>query len=201
MLCDQTGGRLLWLLWNSCATVLYLCGLSLAEEFYFDNIACKGSCVIFQTRAASTISSFLAFGLPAIIAVCIYLKILLVARRQSKSIQHSSHVGKKTSMSMNKTEGKATKTLAIIMGVFFVCISPFFFSNLVNPYLDHTISPAVFDVLLWIGYFNSLCNPFVYAFFYRWFRKSLRIILLAKIFQVNSSQLDLMERQWQLFCK
>jgi len=201
MLCDQTGGRLLWLLWNSCATVLYLCGLSLAEEFYFDNIACKGSCVIFQTRAASTISSFLAFGLPAIIAVCIYLNILLVARRKSKSIQHSSHVGKKTSMSMNKTEGKATKTLAIIMGVFFVCISPFFFSNLVNTYLDHTISPAVFDVLLWIGYFNSLCNPFVYAFFYRWFRKSLRIILLAKIFQVNSSQLDLMERQWQLFCK
>ncbi|XP_051731244.1 trace amine-associated receptor 10 [Ctenopharyngodon idella] len=165
-----------------------------AEEFYFDNIACKGACIIFQTRAASTISSFLAFGLPTIIAVSIYLKILLVARRQSKSIQHSAHMAKKTSISINKTEGKATKTLAIIMGVFFVSISPFFFCNLIDPFLDHTIPPAVFDVFLWIGYLNSLCNPFVYAFFYRWFRKALRIILLAKIFQVNSSQLDLMGR-------
>ncbi|XP_016353211.1 trace amine-associated receptor 10 [Sinocyclocheilus anshuiensis] len=165
------------------------------EEFYFDNVACKGACIIFQTAAASTISSFLAFGLPTIIAVSIYLKILLVARRQSKSIQHSAHLGKKNCVSINKTEGKATKTLAIIMGVFIVSISPFFFCNLVDPFLEYTIPPTVFDVFLWIGYFNSLCNPFVYAFFYRWFRKALRIILLAKIFQVNSSQTNLMERR------
>ncbi|XP_048063622.1 trace amine-associated receptor 1-like [Megalobrama amblycephala] len=165
-----------------------------AEEFYFDNIACKGACIIFQTRAGSTITSILAFGLPAIITVSIYLKILLVARRQSKSIQHSTHVGKKTSISINKIEAKATKTLSIIMGVFFVSVSPFFFCNLIDSFLDHTIPPAVFDVLVWIGYLNSLCNPFVYAFFYRWFRKALRIILLAKIFQVNSSQIDLMGR-------
>ncbi|KAK9956864.1 hypothetical protein ABG768_014571 [Culter alburnus] len=176
-----------------------------AEEFYFDNIACKGACIIFQTRAASTTSSILAFGLPSIITVSIYLKILLVARRQSKSIQHSAHMAKKTRI--NKTEGKATKTLAIIMGnlrctktlaiimgVFFVSVSPFFFCNLIDSFLDHTIPPAVFDVLVWIGYLNSLCNPFVYAFFYRWFRKALRIILLAKIFKANSSQLDLMGR-------
>nr|XP_021324019.1 trace amine-associated receptor 10 isoform X2 [Danio rerio] len=162
-----------------------------SEDFYFDNVACNGACIIFQTPAASITSSFLAFGLPAVIAVSIYLKILLVARRQSKSIQS---VSKKNSLSVNKSEGKATKTLAIIMGVFFISISPFFFCNLVDPFIDYTISPAVFDVLLWIGYFNSLCNPFVYAFFYRWFRKALRIILLAKIFVVNSSQLDLMGR-------
>ncbi|XP_043076480.1 trace amine-associated receptor 10 [Puntigrus tetrazona] len=165
------------------------------EEFYFNNIACKGACIIFQTAAASTISSFLAFGLPAIIAVSIYLKILLVARKQSKSIQHLVHVGKNNCASINKTEGKATKTLAIIMGVFFVSVSPFFFCNLVDPFLNYTVPPAIFDAFLWIGYFNSLCNPFVYAFFYRWFRKALRIIILAKIFQVNSSQLDIMERR------
>lgn len=165
------------------------------EEFYFNNVDCKGACIIFQTAAASTISSFLAFGLPAIIAVSIYIKILLVARKQSKSIQHSAHMGKKNCVSINKTEGKATKTLAIIMGVFFVSISPFFFCNLVDPFLEYTILLTVFYVFLWIGYLNSLCNPFVYAFFYRWFRKALRIILLAKIFQVNSSQLDLMERR------
>ncbi|XP_056337679.1 trace amine-associated receptor 10 [Danio aesculapii] len=162
-----------------------------SEEFYFDNVACNGACIIFQTPAASIMSSFLAFGLPAVIAVSIYLKILFVARRQSKSIQNVSN---KNSLSVNKSERKATKTLAIIMGVFFISISPFFYCNLVDPFINYTISPAVFDVLLWIGYFNSLCNPFVYAFFYRWFRKALRIILLAKIFHVNSSQLDLMGR-------
>ncbi|XP_051954484.1 trace amine-associated receptor 10 [Xyrauchen texanus] len=165
-----------------------------AEEFYFNNVVCKGECFIFQTAAASLTSSFLAFYLPAIICICIYLKILLVARRQSKSIQHAAQIGKETSTSIIKTEGKATKTLAIIMGVFFVSISPFFFINLIDPFVEHKIPPALFDIFLWIGYLNSLCNPFVYAFFYRWFRKALRIILLAKIFQVNSSQLDLMTR-------
>lgn len=165
-----------------------------AEDFYSDNVACKGACVIFQTAAASTVSSFIAFGLPAVIAVSIYAKILTVARKQSKSIQDSAHVGQKTSASVNKTEVKAAKTLAIVMGVFFVSISPFFFFNLIDPLLNYTLPPALFDVFLWIGYLNSLCNPFVYAFFYRWFRKALRIILLAKIFQANSSRLDLMVR-------
>lgn len=163
-----------------------------AEEFYLDNVACKGACVIFQTAAASTVSSFIAFGLPAVIAICIYAKILIVARKQSKSIQHSADVGQNTNTSVNKTEVKATKTLAIIMGVFFVSISPFFFCNLIDPWLNHTLPPALFDIFLWVGYVNSLCNPFVYAFFYRWFRKALRILLLAKIFQANSSWLDLM---------
>ncbi|XP_056619766.1 trace amine-associated receptor 10 [Triplophysa dalaica] len=166
-----------------------------AKEYFSDQEACKGACVIFQTAVASTVSSFIAFGIPSIIAVSIYAKILVVARKQSKSIQHSAHVSQKTNTSVNKTEVKATKTLAIIMGVFFVSISPFFFSNLINPLLNHTIPLALFDVFLWIGYLNSLCNPFVYAFFYRWFRKALRIILLAKIFQANSSRLDLMVKE------
>ncbi|XP_073667594.1 trace amine-associated receptor 1-like [Paramisgurnus dabryanus] len=165
------------------------------EDFYSDQIACKGACIIFQTAAASTVSSFIAFGLPAMIAVCIYLKILLVARKQSKSIQHSVQVSQKNSTSINKSERKATKTLAIIMGVFFVSISPFFFCNLIDPFINYTTPPALFDIFLWIGYVNSLCNPFVYAFFYRWFRKALRIILLAKIFQANSSEFDLMVKE------
>uniref|UniRef100_A0A672T264 Trace amine-associated receptor 10 n=1 Tax=Sinocyclocheilus grahami TaxID=75366 RepID=A0A672T264_SINGR len=45
------------------------------EEFYFDKVNCKGACIIFQTAAASTISSFLAFGLPAIIAVISGLRV------------------------------------------------------------------------------------------------------------------------------
>lgn len=166
-----------------------------AKEYFSDQDTCKGACVIFQTAVASTVSSFIAFGIPSIIAVSIYAKILVVARKQSKSIQHSAHMSQKTNTSVNKTEVKATKTLAIIMGVFFVSISPFFFSNLINPLLNHTIPLALFDVFLWIGYLNSLCNPFVYAFFYRWFRKALRIIVLAKIFQANSSRLDLMVKE------
>lgn len=166
-----------------------------AEEIYSDYFSCKGACIIFQSAAAGTVISFIAFGLPAIIAVCIYLKILFVARKQSKSIQHSTQVSQKNSTSISKSEMKATKTLAIIMGVFFVCVSPFFLCNLIDPFINYTIPPALFDIFLWIGYMNCMCNPFVYAFFYRWFRKALRIILLAKIFQANSSEFDLMVKE------
>ncbi|XDV41291.1 hypothetical protein PO909_010182 [Leuciscus waleckii] len=148
-----------------------------AEEFYFDNIA------------SSTISSILAFGLPAIIAVCIYLKILLVARRQSKSIQHSAHVQAIQSVNSElKKEGKATKTLAIIMGAFLTFWIPFFLCNLIDPFIGYSVPPLLFDLFLWVGYYNSTCNPIVYAFFYTWFRNAFRIILSKRVFQTNSSR-------------
>ncbi|XP_053343900.1 trace amine-associated receptor 1-like [Clarias gariepinus] len=158
------------------------------EDFYNQNIFCEGGCVLFQSPASSTASSLLSFYFPGIIMLSIYTKIFRVAQKQAKSIQDLKN---KAQLMMSKEEKKATKTLAVIMGVFLSLWTPFFFCNIIEPYIGYLIPPVLFDMMVWIGYLNSTCNPIVYAFFYKWFRKALRIILSGKIFQSGSSRRNL----------
>lgn len=161
------------------------------EQFYY-SVTCKGGCILLQSVASSTVSSLLSFYIPGVIMLCIYLKIFLIAQQQARSI-HGKHIqgrtGKQTDVS--KMERKATKTLAIIMGVFLFLWLPFFICNIIDPLIGYMIPPLWFDMVVWIGYFNSTCNPFVYALFYSWFRKAFKIILLGKVFQRDSSKTNL----------
>ncbi|XP_063078642.1 trace amine-associated receptor 1-like [Engraulis encrasicolus] len=162
------------------------------EEFY-NSVACTGGCVLLQSVASSTVSSLLSFYIPGLIMLCIYLKIYLIAQQQARSI-HGKHAQGKPSAAaaaVSKMERKATKTLAIIMGVFLSFWLPFFLCNIIDPLSGYSIPPLWFDMVVWIGYFNSTCNPVVYALFYSWFRKAFRIILLGKVFQNDSSKLNL----------
>ncbi|XP_072551007.1 trace amine-associated receptor 1-like [Salminus brasiliensis] len=160
------------------------------EEFYYENIACEGGCVLFQSSASSTASSFLSFYFPGVVMLSIYMKIFHVAQKQAKSIQDSKCKSSAQSM-LKKEERKATKTLAIILGVFLSLWMPFFICNVMNPFISYTIPPVFFNTLAWIGYMNSTFNPIVYAFFYTWFRKAFRMVLSGKIFQPGSSRMNL----------
>ncbi|KAL2082513.1 hypothetical protein ACEWY4_022331 [Coilia grayii] len=159
------------------------------EDFYY-SFTCTGGCVLLQSVASSTVSSLLSFYIPGVIMLCIYLKIYLIAQQQVRSI-HNKHMQSKSSAAASKMERKATKTLAIIMGVFLSFWLPFFICNIIDPLTGYSIPPLWFDMVVWIGYFNSTCNPLVYALFYSWFRKAFRIILLGKIFQSDSSKSNL----------
>ncbi|XP_077077272.1 trace amine-associated receptor 1-like [Siphateles boraxobius] len=135
------------------------------EDFYYENITCNGSCTLFQSRASATAMSLACFYVPAFVMLCMYLKILHVAKRQVEAIQSVNSEFKK--------EGKATKTLA-------------------DPFIGYSVPPLLFDLFFWVGYYNSTCNPIVYAFFYSWFRHAFRIILSKALFQTNSSRTTLM---------
>ncbi|XP_051500417.1 trace amine-associated receptor 1-like [Myxocyprinus asiaticus] len=150
------------------------------EEFYYENINCDGRCTFFQSKEAIIIMSLICFYIPAFVMLCVYLKILHTAQRQVQAIQSTNNQFKKA--------GKATKTLAIIMGVFMVLWIPFFLCNLIDPFIGYSVPPLLFDLFYWVGYYNSTCNPIVYAFFHSWFRHAFRVILSGKIFQTNSSK-------------
>ncbi|XP_016353235.1 trace amine-associated receptor 1-like [Sinocyclocheilus anshuiensis] len=150
------------------------------EDFYYDSIDCDGGCFVFQSKAGATIFSLICFYVPAFVMLCVYLKILHAAQRQVQAIQSVK--------SEMKKEGKATKTLAIIMGVFLTFWIPFFICNLIDPFIGYSVPPLLFDLFLWVGYYNSTCNPIVYAFFYNWFRHAFRVILSKRVFQSNSSR-------------
>nr|XP_033795422.1 trace amine-associated receptor 1-like [Geotrypetes seraphini] len=165
-----------------------------AEEHFHNYIDCVGGCYIFFTKTAVVVSSMISFYIPGFVMLCIYWKIYLIARRQARSIkdvtsqfQCQSRFGGKHQISRSR-ERKAAKTLGIVMGVFLICWSPFFICIVTDPFLSYTLPPILIDALVWFGYLNSTFNPLVYAFFYMWFRKALKMIMVGKVFYPDSSR-------------
>uniref|UniRef100_A0A3B1JK04 G-protein coupled receptors family 1 profile domain-containing protein n=1 Tax=Astyanax mexicanus TaxID=7994 RepID=A0A3B1JK04_ASTMX len=166
-------------------------GILGVEDFYYSNVACEGGCFLFVSKTASAVFTMLCFYIPAVVMISLYLKIFHIAKRQARLIQNAQILSSQRHTSVGRTEIKATKTLAIVVGVFLLFWTPYFICALIDPIIGHVVPSFLFDFFAWVGYSNSTCNPIVYALFYIWFRKSFRIILLGKIFKPNSSRIKL----------
>ncbi|XP_050924455.1 trace amine-associated receptor 1-like [Lates calcarifer] len=145
---------------------------------------CNRRCALFQTTSSTIMGAVFSFYLPAIIMFAIYLKILMVAWRQARSIQNTT----KTGATVSKMERKATKTLAIVMGGFLICWTPFCLSMIIHPLSNDTIPVPVIETFKWLGWSNSVLNPCLYAFFYSWFRSAFRMIITGEIFHGDFSK-------------
>ncbi|XP_047430346.1 trace amine-associated receptor 1-like [Mugil cephalus] len=150
----------------------------------FSQGTCEEMCSV-DVVVANTIGPVFSFYLPAIIMLCIYLKIFLVAQKQVKSIQNTTCRSTKSGAIVSKMEKKATKTLAIVMGVFLLCLTPYFICVVFQPLADNPPSVPVIETLNWLTLSNSMLNPLIYAFFYSWFRSAFRMIISGKIFHSN----------------
>ncbi|XP_036406480.1 trace amine-associated receptor 1-like [Megalops cyprinoides] len=164
------------------------------EDSVVPQVMCLGSCTLVFSPEASLISTILAFFLPGLILLCIYLKIYTVARKQARAIKQMTKqldTDAANESRVSRQERKGAKTLAVVVGVFLTCWTPFFLCNIIGPFTGYSAPPLLYDALFWFGYFNSACNPVVYAFFYSWFRKALKIIICGEIFYSNSCQMRL----------
>ncbi|XP_042793345.1 trace amine-associated receptor 4 [Panthera leo] len=165
-----------------------------AEDFVAA-IDCTGLCVLIFNKLWGVLASFIACFLPGTVMVGIYIHIFSVARKHTKQIGMGptrKHVGSESKMKVSsKKESKATKTLSIVMGVFVLCWLPFFILTITDPFINFTTPEDLYNVFLWLGYFNSTFNPIIYGMFYPWFRKALRMIITGTIFHPDSSTLSL----------
>ncbi|XP_034777711.1 trace amine-associated receptor 1-like [Acipenser ruthenus] len=161
-----------------------------------DHLDCVGGCFLVQSAASAITSSLVFFYIPGFVMMSIYLKIFLVARKQARSIRDTAFQRQTAEENKNATslkrEMKAARTLGITMGVFLACWSPFFACFNVDPFINYSTPPILVDVVVWFAYLNSAFNPFIYALFYNWFRKAFRVIIFGKIFQNNSSSIQLL---------
>ncbi|XP_015253591.1 PREDICTED: trace amine-associated receptor 1-like [Cyprinodon variegatus] len=152
----------------------------------FNQVECKQNCFL-TVVLGKILIVLITFYLPLLVMICIYLKIFSVAQRQAYSIHSNKHYGGVVS----KMENKATKTLAIVMGVFLLCWLPSILCTTVLTFSKASQPGPLAEILNWLALSNSTFNPFIYALFYRWFRSAFRMIISGKIMLGNFTDLKL----------
>ncbi|XP_039084971.1 5-hydroxytryptamine receptor 6 [Hyaena hyaena] len=154
-----------------------------------------GQCRLLASLPFVLVASGLTFFLPSGAICFTYCRILLAARKQAVQVAslttgmagqaletlqvpRTPRPGMESADSRHLTTKhsrkalKASLTLGILLGMFFVTWLPFFVANIVQAVCD-CISPGLFDVLTWLGYCNSTMNPIIYPLFMRDFKRAL----------------------------
>ena len=92
--------------------------------------------------------------------------------RASTFRRRNSRKTKRIAISQEK---RAAKTLGIVMGCFIICWFPFFMMTFMRAVCEQCHFPSlVVQVVSWLGYLNSACNPFIYTFFNSDFKKAFK---------------------------
>ncbi|XP_028654846.1 trace amine-associated receptor 13c-like [Erpetoichthys calabaricus] len=164
--------------------------------FTFDIASvCLGECVWLYNDILGLVDLCISFILPCTVMVSLYAKIFMVARRHLKIInlvnQPTFKIEESQKKIPKKSERKAAKTLGIVIFVFLLCWVPFSLCSVINTYTDLAISNVIINFFTWLMYFNSGMNPIIYALFYPWFQKSIKIIVTLKICSPESSMINL----------
>ncbi|KAK1150397.1 5-hydroxytryptamine receptor 4-like isoform X1 [Acipenser oxyrinchus oxyrinchus] len=155
----------------------------LIEARKFSGDSNSTMCVFMVNKPYALTCSVVAFYIPLGLMVLAYQRIYVTAGARSTD-QHAAaqapaplQTAPPTSATTACAETKAAKTLGIIMGCFCLCWAPFFITNVVDPFIDYAVPEKLWAACLWLGYINSMLNPFLYAFLNKSFRRAFLIIL------------------------
>ncbi|XP_041807121.1 trace amine-associated receptor 13c-like [Chelmon rostratus] len=151
------------------------------------HITCLGECVIVIDYVAGLFDLFLSFIGPVTVIVVLYMRVFVVAVSQAQAMRsHIAAVQCSVKVTAKKSELKAARTLGVVIVMFLLCLCPYFCVTLTGQDTMLNASSAAFVICLF--YFNSCLNPLIYAFFYPWFRKSLKLIVTLQILKPDSCE-------------
>ncbi|XP_026232614.1 trace amine-associated receptor 4-like [Anabas testudineus] len=178
-----------------CVCLCWICSVIFQTLILKDNLqqpgrfnSCFGECVIVIDDIAGLVDVFFSFVAPITVIVVLYMRVFVVAVTQARAMR--SHIATVTQGSVKvtakKSELKAARTLGVVIGVFLMCFCPFYCVSLTSKDDLMNTSAAAFVICLYS--FNACLNPVIYAFFYPWFRKSIKSILTLKILQPGSCE-------------
>jgi hypothetical protein len=108
---------------------------------------------------------FFYFVVPVNIMLTAYANIFKEVRRNTRRVQ-TLHlkVNGKSAFSVFKKELKAVKTLAVVIGVFFVMWMPFFVTTSIRAFkVENFVAGWVQRLVITLAYANSGCNFVIYA--------------------------------------
>ncbi|XP_053342729.1 trace amine-associated receptor 13c-like [Clarias gariepinus] len=180
---------------NCCLCLTYITAIYYFNGGFMSFAMCPGECVYFLNEACSIIDLVVSFIFPLSVIIILYTRVFVIAKKHATAIREvNNHTRPKTqkitSHSM-KSERKAAKVLGILVSVFLLCLLPYFIYSLL---LGNVIEVKVetFQKVLIMLYLNSTINPIIYALFYPWFRRCIKLILTLKIFQTDSALINVL---------
>ncbi|XP_056651662.1 5-hydroxytryptamine receptor 6 [Monodelphis domestica] len=160
-------------------------------EASWAEVAPGGQCRLLASLPFVLVASGLTFFLPSVAISFTYCRILVTARKQAVQVASlasnmealqvprtpnfaasTSSENRRFAAKHSKKALKASLTLGILLGMFFVAWLPFFVANVVQSVCD-CIPEVFFDVLTWLGYCNSTMNPIIYPLFMRDFKRAM----------------------------
>ena len=125
----------------------------------------------------------------------LYGNIFLVARQQAKKIENTGGKTESSSDSYKsrvaKRERKAAKTLGVTVIAFMISWLPYSIDSLIDAFMGFITPAYIYEICCWCAYYNSAMNPLIYALFYPWFRKAMKVILSGGLFKDSSSTISL----------
>ncbi|XP_014879330.1 trace amine-associated receptor 13c-like [Poecilia latipinna] len=154
--------------------------------------SCFGECTFVISYVTGTVDLVLNFIFPVSIIVFLYVRVFVVAVSQARAMR--SHVTAVTlhcsvNAATKRSELKAAKTLGILIVVYLMCYCPYYSYSVVEVNVTSTVYASF---LIFVFYFNSCLNPLIYALFYPWFRKAIRLIITLQILQPGSCDANIL---------
>ncbi|XP_070771067.1 trace amine-associated receptor 13c-like [Enoplosus armatus] len=182
-----------------CVCLCWMCSALCHSLLLKDNLeqpgrytSCTGECVVVIDYIAGLADLLLSFIGPVTVIIVLYMRVFVVAVSQARAMR--SHITAVTlqcsvKVTAKKSEMKAARTLGVVIAVFLICVCPYFGVALTGQDTLLNASSAAFVICLF--YFNSCLNPVIYAFFYPWFRKSIKLIVTLQILKPGSCEANI----------
>ncbi|XP_041634935.1 trace amine-associated receptor 13c-like [Cheilinus undulatus] len=151
-----------------------------------------GECTFQIDLAMGTVDLVLSFIIPITAIIVLYMRVFIVAASQARAMRsHVTAVNLQLSLAIpvKKSELKAARTLGILVMVFLICFLPSFYFSIVGDSGGHVPFGAF---VIFVFYLNSCVNPLIYAMFYPWFRKAVRLIVTLQILQPGSREANVL---------
>ncbi|XP_039673198.1 trace amine-associated receptor 13c-like [Perca fluviatilis] len=182
-----------------CVCLCWLCSLSYSFLYLKDDLtqmgrynSCYGECVLVIEYFTGVMDLVLCFIVPVILIIALYLRIFAVAVSQARAMRsHITAVTLQHSVTpkAKKSELKAARTLGVLVLVFLICFCPYYSVSLAG---DNLVNASAAFYVLFVFYSNSCLNPVIYAFFYPWFRKAVKLIVTLQILQPGSCEANML---------
>ena len=156
---------------------------------------CADKCVPSVDEVWSTIDLVVVFILPCATIIVLYLKVFFIARRHAVLIRAAfkdrKHLDVQNNGGSMRLERKAAKVIGILVSVFLICLIPYYISMLLFDVLAQSYERVV-NTMLTLFFLNSTMNPIIYALFYPWFQKSMKLIITLRICRTDSSLINVL---------